>query len=278
MKYFIYTLSICFIAFLNFHCGNAEQDDSDITPIDTTSIALDTHLVGTETYYVLASSGLRMRNEPSLKSEKLDVVAYGEKVQIDLNDVSEQSVVSNGLKGQMVKTYYKDQEGYMFKGYLSSIPVPEEKQSIAEYAHQLNKKGFSAKFDSVEEELGAEDILSIPALNLQEAFLIGQRLDIFEMDFDLPSNAKPSSIITRPNGQKTTIDRQEEIGPDGVYQFILPNDSEKSYIFLRMIGLKYNSDGLAQIIYTTAYEGGSWTCTLSKEGSFYVFRKMSVAD
>ena len=74
------------------------------------------------------------------------------------------------------------------------------------------------------------------------------------------------------------IQRQEEIGPDGVLQFIFPINPAKSYIFLRMIGLKYRKDNLSQIFYTSAYEGGSTTCTLSKEGSLYVFRKMEIAD
>ena len=297
MKTIFQILSICFFALLLVQCGNEEGETKASTTVnDATDEAKSVNLAETETYYVLSSSGLRMREDASLKSAKLDVVGYGEKIQADLSDASKEITVS-GIKGKMVKAYYKNDQGYMFTGYMSSIPVPEKDQGVADYARQLKRKGFTAKYDEIELDDGMEleEILSIPASSLAEAFLIGQRLNIFDIDFDLPANSEPKSLKAKVNGQSidlklsnpTTVGAVEEPAegaPDGDvyiegYQFNLPDNKDDNY-WMKLIDVKFDerNNELSEISTQAAYEGGFWTCTLQQEGSFYVFRKNSIAD
>ena len=293
MKTIVYTLSFCLVAFLFVECGSNPENATNLSD-QAEDVMEAVNLSETESYYVLATSGLRMREEPSLDGEKLGVVEYGEKVQVNPLDGSKEINVS-GIKGQMAKAYYKNDQGYMFTGYMSSIPVPEKGQRPADYARQLKRKGFNAKYDEVEIDDGMEleEILSIPAKNLEEAFLIGQRLNIFEMDFDLPTNSDPKSLTARVNGKKETLKLNNpttvgavdgEDSPDGIvyiegYQFNIPTNESDPY-WMKLIDIKFDNDDkeLSEISTQVAYEGGSWMCTLMREGNFYVFRKNSVAD
>lgn len=295
MKVILYILSFCLVGFLFVQCGSNQENAANLS--ETAEDVMEgINLSETESYYVLASSGLRMRDKPSLDGEKLGVVEYGEKVQVNPLDGSKEINV-NGIKGQMVKAYYKNDQGYMFTGYMSSIPVPEDGQRPADYARQLKRKGFNAKYEEEEtsDEMELEEILSIPAKNIKEAFLIGQRLNIFEIDFDLPANHEPKSLVARVNGKKqtlklsnpTTVGAVEEAGsgsPDGAvyiegYMFNVPTNEGDSY-WMKLIDLKFNEDDneISEIMTQAAYEGGSWSCTLQQKGSFYVFTKHAEAD
>lgn len=296
MKIIFNILSICFFAVLLIQCGDNERETRALTNDNNGKEEIETSdLTETETYYILSASGLRMRKEASLKSKKLNVVEYGEKIQVNPSDGSAEINVS-GIKGKMAKTYYKNDVGYMFTGYMSTIPVPEKDQGIAEYGRQLKRKGFNAKFDAeeIDDGMELEEVLSIPANSLEEAFLIGLRLDVFAVDFDLPDNANPKSLKVRANGNAltlklnnpTTVGAVEEPAqgsPDSDvyiegYQFEVPAQKDEGYWY-KLIDVKFDeSDKLSEISTQVAYEGGSWMCTLKQEGSFYVFRKKSRAD
>jgi hypothetical protein len=209
MKTYRYLLAVLITATLFVQCKN--ETDTDVesetqTVMEAVVESTEINLSETEAYYVLAASGLRMRTGPSLKSEKMDVVEYGEKIQVIMDD-DIQPIVVNGVKGRMLKVIYKNKTGYMFEGYLSSIPVPEKEQTYAAYARQLKRKGYDANFEehwSKENPIGYET-LTLPTKNLQEAFLIIQRLNIFPISFDLPTNANPKSLTTRINGKTVNL-------------------------------------------------------------------------
>jgi hypothetical protein len=271
MKTTVNTFILLLIAFLTIQCGGSQEKGNE------QELPQNSQTDGTaasETYYVLATAGLRMRAEPSLESKELEVIKYGEKVQINSADASKPMTI-NGVRGRMFKTFYKETEGYTFEGYLSSIPVPEKGQNPADYASQLKQKGYGAKYDEVEKEMGLEEALSIPAKSLQEAFLIGQRLNIFEVDFDLPDNAAPKSIVVRTKGKTQTAKPTDE--KEG-YSFTVPVEEGDTYWF-KTIDLAYDKNNeLNSIAVQAGYEGGSWICALEKDGNFYVFRKNSTAD
>jgi hypothetical protein len=209
MKTYRYLWAVLITATLFVQCKN--ETDTDVESKNQTEMEVLTenteiNLSETEAYYVLAASGLRMRIGPSLKSEKMDVVEYGEKIEVFMND-DIQPIVVNGVKGRMLKVIYKNKTGYMFEGYLSSIPVPEKEQTYAAYARQLKRKGYDANFEEhwdKEEPIGYQT-LTLPTKNLQEAFLIVQRLNIFPISFDLPTNANPKSLTTRINGKTVNL-------------------------------------------------------------------------
>ncbi|MBN2771324.1 MAG: SH3 domain-containing protein [Spirochaetes bacterium] len=73
-----------------------------------------------ELLYIDAESGLRLRKEPTLTAEKIDVIPYGTQV-IDLAHSSEIEEIDN-IKSYWHLIKYRDLEGWGFGGYLSSKP------------------------------------------------------------------------------------------------------------------------------------------------------------
>jgi len=98
---------------------------------------------GKTIFYNHAISGLKMRSKPDFNSVLLQKIPYGEKI-----EVSEITAVRGqvlGIQGDWVKTKYKNQNGYVFNGFISRYPVPrlnDIKNGIAEYA---NFQGFNAE-------------------------------------------------------------------------------------------------------------------------------------
>lgn len=82
--------------------------------------------VGTE-LNVTASSGLKMRNAPGLHSKVITVVPYGATVTVLADFLEEKtSETIEWVEGSWTLVAYGDDEGYVFDGFLSELPVPLE--------------------------------------------------------------------------------------------------------------------------------------------------------
>jgi len=72
--------------------------------------------VSNSDYFIIASSGLNLRAKPSLNSEVLTKLSYGEK--IERVDDSEVSQKINNLESSWVKVKYKNVTGFLYDAYL----------------------------------------------------------------------------------------------------------------------------------------------------------------
>ena len=85
-----------------------------------------------ETKIVLATSGLNLRQEPSLDSKVLKLVAYGDRVAILEEKVKTDTIQLNKTKqlsGHWVKVAHRATQGYMFSAFLAKMEseyFPEE--------------------------------------------------------------------------------------------------------------------------------------------------------
>lgn len=68
--------------------------------------------------YVIAKSGLKLRDAPSLTANPLQTVASGEKVKWISTDYKKTFTVE-GITGYMAKVNYAGKTGYMFDGFLA---------------------------------------------------------------------------------------------------------------------------------------------------------------
>lgn len=199
MKTILNTLLIGLLFSVLVACGGSESSGgSAIIDADDKSDNVDKeNFSETEVFYVLATNGLRMREAPDLDSKKMEVVPYGTQVQVNPLDAKSIKAV-NGLEGEMVKVFHGKDQGYMFNGYLSSIPVPQKGQDMEEYAKYLKRKSVDASYETTmaDDEMSSEEILKIPAKSFQEALLIGQRVHyMIGFDIDIPTkNAKTMSF------------------------------------------------------------------------------------
>ena len=97
-----------------------------------------------ETLNVWATSGLNMRDKPDAKATKLAAIPYGAKVVVQPNIGVKIPFEVEEFKGFTVKglwllVKYGDKEGFVFDGFLSRLPAPNNdgKESLDNY---LNKK------------------------------------------------------------------------------------------------------------------------------------------
>lgn len=233
MRYFLVLLTV----FSIWACQSDDKQNTESEP----SIASDTAKTMKpktpeyENRYIIAASGLRMRKTPALNGEKMDVIAYGETVRIDLSDATPIPPV-DGFQGQMVKVKYGEVEGYMFDGFLSALPVPKAGETsyedIKKYARLLKIKGFKTEAKEKTSEISVNYVFSLPTPNFQEAFLIARQLDLLPTTFTLPSPEKPNQLVINDNGIKKTLKAEivkeegnstEHTGGLGTfYQFELP--------------------------------------------------------
>lgn len=92
---------------------------------------------------VLALSGLNLREEPSVGSKSIVKVNCGESVEVlELPSVK---FTFEKINGYWLKVKYREKEGYIFDGYLSKYPAPENKgkewDKISEYVEKQVQVG-----------------------------------------------------------------------------------------------------------------------------------------
>jgi hypothetical protein len=285
MKTYRYLWAVLITATLFVQCKNETNTDVESetqTEMEAVVENAEINLSETEAYYVLAASGLRMRTGPSLKSEKMDVVEYGEKIEVTMND-DIQPIVVNGVKGRMLKVIYKNKTGYMFEGYLSSIPVPEKEQTYAAYARQLKRKGYDANFEKRWDEANTwYETLMLPTKNLQEAFLIMQRLNIFPISFDLPANANPKSLTTRINGKTVNLKVNKPNSANGrtfIFGANLSYDDAGMVNEPVTIGFEFNTQKTLEVIEVYCLmPGGDANYSLQQPYDYCILKVVSSQD
>lgn len=302
MRTIIYTLSIALCSLLFVQCGNSENTNQEA---DTQTPSSDAQVQeNTETYYVLAEAGLRMRADASLNGAEVETIKYGEKVQVNTADASDEIAVG-GIKGKMVKSYHNDNEGYMFTGYLSSIPVPKIPTNLVgkggffdnerhiklkkAYINELKEQGIDASYEKVNDKEMEEELhYIIPAANIEEAFLIGRRLKIFELDFDLPATSNPKTLTANVDGETltATLSNPETVGqanPPNDDRFFFPfeghtfsfEQDDRNWPF---VTLQYKDDKLVGVHVSRAYIGGAWNMLLEAKDDYFVYREIGVSD
>jgi len=71
---------------------------------------------------VTAFSGLKIRTAPGLESQVLKIIPFGESVEIVESNITSSTI--EWMEGHWTKIKHDDVEGYVFDGFLSSLPIP----------------------------------------------------------------------------------------------------------------------------------------------------------
>jgi len=81
---------------------------------------------------IVAPSGLSLRDAPSQLAKILDVIDFGEEVTvINSSEVVCKSEKIDWVEGEWILVEYQGQRGFMFDGFLSNLPLPENEFEIA---------------------------------------------------------------------------------------------------------------------------------------------------
>ncbi|MCW5520924.1 SH3 domain-containing protein [Aureitalea sp. L0-47] len=201
MKKVVLTLAAIVLTATLISCKNDAKEvtsevnpEQDITQIQSEDIALaDVNaetMAGGDYVYVLAPSGLSLREYGNLQSDKLAKMPYGTKVKV-INAEDKATMTVGGIKGGMDEVEFNHKKGYAFNGYLSKYFPPELNITAKGYASELNQ--FFPEVVYSEENGGTvsspentESIL-LPEADWHDAFFIAQRLFDFPKEFDFPN-------------------------------------------------------------------------------------------
>lgn len=94
-----------------------------------------------DTLHVLAPSGLRLRSAASSSAPVVSTIPYGAAVFAPWMDGTAIEEEVDSIKGHWIKAEYQGKSGYIFDGYLSSLPAPTAKDTTLEaYAKAHFKK------------------------------------------------------------------------------------------------------------------------------------------
>lgn len=163
--------------------------------------------------YVLAVSGLNLRETSDSKSKVIKKVPLGKLVIRLDNDAGTNDMTSENIKGRMIKASYGSLQGYIFDGFLSQYPPIRKKEGIKEYVKRLQgmkliEVGGSMYNDAGDHVVGLDSLL-IPSQNMQEAFLLANRITPFmdEYTFPKPSREKETKIDNPKKNESVFFDQ-----------------------------------------------------------------------
>jgi hypothetical protein len=202
-------------------------------------------------YFILAPSGLNLRATSSPGSQKILTIPYGSEVEL-LTPAASSDMMVNNFPGGMAKIKYGNQEGYVFDGYLSRFPAPEQRQDVKKYVEKIRDKRQGVMYEHCTRDYDGyyqeEEAITLYITDWAEAFLVARQL--FEMPqailFPKPSDLE---VETFPNP-----DKEEEVWED-------------------MITVKRNEKGeLSSIRYFYRREGGGRSVFIEADPQFEAIR------
>jgi hypothetical protein len=185
--------------------------DQNPEPSPSPLIAAPSKALNQTFAYVLAPGGLYLRAHNNLHSERLTLMPWGSKVLIQ-EKPSDNTMTVSGIPGTMYTVRFNDLDGYAFSGYLGPYAPPGHKMNASQYAaHLIDIQDVDAETycgaDSkdlnlpqysrtVSEDLTAPSVtetLFMPGMNLNQSYLVAQRL------FGIPEDLKCPSVIGAEN-------------------------------------------------------------------------------
>lgn len=91
-----------------------------------------------EEMWVIASSGLRMRESPNLESKKIVTIPFASKVKILSRDGAQQEI--HGIRGNWLEVDWNEKRGWVFDGYLRSFNPESLRKKASEHYRALIRK------------------------------------------------------------------------------------------------------------------------------------------
>ena len=160
-------------------------------------------------YHVMALSGLKMRDLPSLKGKKILTIPYNGEVELidtgeSYGELTIQELKDFYIKGEWVKVRYDGKEGFVFNGYLTQFPLPSDIKGVhydkgITAFYQYFQKKFNTKTDKynfLKEEKCSQAIFKSCKCGFAQDFTS----DIFySVNFCVGDLGKPVEVIEIDN-------------------------------------------------------------------------------
>ena len=158
--------------------------------------------------YVIAPSGLILRERANLDSKRIDKLPYGSAVKV-ISDQTDNSLEVANIPGSMLNVKYKDTSGYAYSGYLVKFPTPKRGENANQYGQRLKSDypevGFKTENKKNENDASTQLILTLPTQNWSEAFLIAKQLYDIPAEFEFPRINGPSQSTFKGSSSRKNI-------------------------------------------------------------------------
>lgn len=211
-------------------------------------------------YHVMALSGLKMRDLPSLKGKKILTIPYNGEVELidtgeNYGELTIQELKDFYIKGEWVKVRYDGKEGFVFNGYLTQFPLPSDNKrvnydkGITAFYQYFQKKFIakSGKYNFLKEEKCSQAIFK----NCHCGFAQDFTSNIFySVNFCYGDLGKPVEIIEIENITMTEayfitqfLEKSDSFVPsyDKYYNLISYYDQKETGATLEIKHRKQNS-------------------------------------
>jgi hypothetical protein len=165
--------------------------------------------------YVLATTGLNLRQDASAGSPVLARMPFGAEVRLLKPTVVDDLTVDN-IPGGMAQVAYDGETGYAFDGYLSQFPPPDlEGMETGDYVQRLRSVRHDVLLEEIRRDYGGgyqqqEKALVLPTTELAEAFLITKLLHRMPRGIHFPP-ASDELESTYPNPAKHSATWNDEL-------------------------------------------------------------------
>ncbi len=251
---------VCTIVLIS--CKNSETSPSEIEIVSENEIALAETITQTENnsnenyLYVMAPTGLSLREYANIQSEKLAVMPYGTRVKVIA--LEEKSTMKIGeINGGMDEIEFNHKKGFAFNGYLSKYFPPEKDISAKGYAEELiegyPKVTFTEATGGTASKPTNTETLMLPDSQWREAFFIAQQLFNFPKEFVFPpQKGKERQTIKEKKFQKNSWTSELQI--------------------------TRKDDALSKIEYVYKNKGFSKLVTITKEGNTMKISKSEIVE
>ncbi len=205
----------------------------------------------------MALSGLKIRSEPG-GSNVVGKVPYGGKVIVCAKPWGFADELlpyeTEGIKGGWVKIKFENISGFVFDGFLSTLPAPLMKhRSLKEYADacftRCGKKSawfhdseglsltdsvgfylYKGNYLVLEERYGYEEYnetLTIQCVSAEESYLIARNIYKYEIDTlisNLRNHPEKTGISSQADIEKKILEITTFYFKDGKYEWVLADD------------------------------------------------------
>ncbi len=202
-----YTIfSLLLSLFLLYSCNDTPKEEKSIP----TAEKVETKKPPPSVLYVIAPSGLILRQQAALDSKRIGKMPYGSTVNVVSPDSTGNTLEVANIPGSMLRVNYKDTTGFAYSGFLTQFSAPKNGEHANQYAQRLKTDFpsviFETKKGGTADHAQTKLILTLPARSWSEAFLIAKQLFKLPAEFNFPRLSGPaeSTVKGRPTGNNIT--------------------------------------------------------------------------
>lgn len=164
--------------------------------------------------WVMAPSGLNLRENASPSSKKIATVPFLEEVQL-VATASGPSITVDHIKAGMAEVKFQSYKGFMFEGYLSKFPPPPSNSKTEAYVYSLRDRGFDVPYEEHNYDYDGyyqyHEVFFLSKASWEESFFIARTLYQIpeKLSFPKPSNRKEESFSNPDKNENAWTDGLE---------------------------------------------------------------------